>query len=98
LRSGSLIFAKANTKKKKTSEEVYIFSFPHLLGIVHGEAKRLLEEKMLMKQRSSRDSNPDCEGIRPSLFALDSEAPGELVPDLPANRYSQCSGSESIFL
>jgi hypothetical protein len=67
---------------------------------VHGEARRLLEEKMLKQQRASRDSNPDCEGIRPSLFALDAEAPGELVPDVPANRYGtgnphtfQCCGS-----
>ncbi len=61
-------------------------SFPIFKGHVHGEARRLLEEKMLKQQRASRDSNPDCEGIRPSLFALDAEAPGELVPDVPANR------------
>ncbi len=60
----------------------------HCPGLVHGEAKRLLEEKMLKRrQRSSRDSQPDgCSGIRPSLFALDPEAPGELVPDLTAPR------------
>jgi hypothetical protein len=68
---------------KSTTTFVLVVTFK---GHVHGEARRLLEEKMLKQQRASRDSNPDCEGIRPSLFALDAEAPGELVPDVPANR------------
>jgi len=58
-------------------------------GVFHGEAKRLLEEKMLKESSSSSRPSPELspsQGVLPSLFALDEEAPGELVPDLPALR------------
>ena len=72
------------------------------LGIKHEVQKLLEKHILLLKRqksqklsgqssgpRDSRRSSVEVEsdpGIRPSLFALDDESPGELVPDVPGSR------------